>query len=118
MSTSTSLKQHTWLNPSPKHSHTCTPLSHSPSRSRRTGRHRRSALLAAVARREENEDIDVYIDRHGFDGLATARGYASGRLDGAVTHRSVANELDHPPLEAEIILQALEPIVAEYALTN
>jgi DNA-binding transcriptional ArsR family regulator len=73
------------------------------------------ALIAAVARRDEDEDIDVYIDRHGLDGLAAALEYASEYVDGTVNHRIAARELDLSPLEAEIILQALEPVAAEYA---
>jgi len=73
------------------------------------------ALIAAVARRDEDEDVDVYIEHHGLDGLATALEYASEYVDGAVNHRIAARELDLSPLEAEIILQALEPVVTEYA---
>ena len=72
------------------------------------------ALIAAVARRDENEDIDVYIDRHGLDGLATALEYAFEYVDGTVNHRIAARELDLSPLEAEIVLQALEPIAEAY----
>lgn len=73
------------------------------------------ALIAAVARRDEDEDIDVYIERHGLDGLAVALEYASEYVDGTVNHRIAARELDLSPLEAEIILQALEPVATEYA---
>lgn len=73
------------------------------------------ALIAAVARRDEEEDIDVYIERHGLDGLAVALEYAAEYVDGTVNHRIAARELDLSPLEAEIILQALEPVAAEYA---
>ncbi|MFC5973709.1 helix-turn-helix domain-containing protein [Halomarina salina] len=73
------------------------------------------ALIAAVARRDEDEDIDVYIERHGLDGLAAALEYAYEYIDGTVNHRIAARELDLSPLEAEIILQALEPVAAEYA---
>lgn len=73
------------------------------------------ALVAAVARREKDEDIDVYIDRHGLDGLAVALDYAFEYVDGTVNHRIAARELDLSPLEAEVILQALEPVAAEYA---
>jgi hypothetical protein len=73
------------------------------------------ALIAAVARREENKDIDVYIERHGLDGLAVALEYASEYVDGTVNNRITARELDLSPLEAEIILQALEPVAAEYS---
>jgi DNA-binding MarR family transcriptional regulator len=69
------------------------------------------ALIAAVARRDENEDIEVFVDRHGLDGLATALDYAFEYVDGTVNHRIAARELDISPLEAEIILQALEPVV-------
>ena len=73
------------------------------------------ALIAAVARRNKNEDIDVYIERHGLDGLAVALEYAEEYVDGTVNHRIAARELDLSPLEAEIILQALEPVATEYA---
>lgn len=33
------------------------------------------ALVAAVARRDTNEDIDVYIERHGLNALAVALEY-------------------------------------------
>ena len=72
------------------------------------------ALIAAVARREEDGDIDVYIERHGLDGLATALEYAFEYVEGTVNHRITARELDLSPLEAEIILQALEPVATEY----
>jgi len=75
------------------------------------------ALIAAVARRETDEDIDVFVDRHGLDGLATALEYAADYVEGTVNHRIAARELDLSPLEAEIILQALEPVVTEYAET-
>ena len=74
-----------------------------------------SALIASVARRAENDDINMYIDRHGIDGLAIALDYAQEYVEGAVNHRIAARELDLSPLEAEIILQALEPIAREYA---
>lgn len=73
-------------------------------------------LIAAVARREVNEDIDVYIERHGLDGLTAALEYAFEYVDGTVTHRIAARELDISPLEAEIVLQALESAAAERLL--
>jgi len=65
-------------------------------------------------RRTTDEDIDTYIDRHGVAGLATALSYAVDRERGGVTHRTMASDLDISPLAAEIILQALRPIVNEY----
>jgi len=71
------------------------------------------ALIDAVGRRETNADIDTYIDRHGVAGLATALTYAVARERGEVTHRLMAADLDISPLAAEMILQALRPVVDE-----
>ena len=72
------------------------------------------ALIDAVGRREADDDIDMYIDRQGIAGLATALTYAVARERGEVTHRLMAQDLDISPLAAEIILQALRPVVQEY----
>lgn len=72
------------------------------------------ALIDAVGRRETNDDIDSYTDRHGVAGLATALSYAVARERGEVTHRSMASDLDISPLAAEIVLQALRPVVLEH----
>ena len=71
-------------------------------------------LIDAVGRRATDDDIDTYIDRHGIAGLATALTYAVARERGEVTHRLMAQDLDVSPLAAEIILQALRPVVHEY----
>jgi hypothetical protein len=71
-------------------------------------------LIDAVGRRETNGDIDTYIDRHGVAGLATALTYAVARERGEVTHRLMAQDLEISPLAAEIVLQALRPLVQEY----
>ena len=73
-----------------------------------------AALIDAVGRRTTDKDIDTYINRHGIAGLATALTYAVDRERGDVTHRTMASDLDISPLAAEIILQALRPIVNEY----
>ncbi|AGB15459.1 putative transcriptional regulator [Halovivax ruber XH-70] len=72
------------------------------------------SLVDAVGRRETDDDIDVYIDRHGVAGLATALSYAVARERGNVTHRLMAQDLDISPLAAELVLQALRPIVHEH----
>ncbi|QLH79600.1 helix-turn-helix domain-containing protein [Halosimplex rubrum] len=74
------------------------------------------ALIAAVARREDDGDIDTFVDRHGLDGLAQALDYAAEYVEGSVNARIAARELDVSPLEAEIVLQALEPVVETYAV--
>jgi hypothetical protein len=72
------------------------------------------ALIDAVGRCETNADIDTYIDRHGVAGLTTALTYAVARERGEVTHRLMAEDLDISPLAAEMILQALRPVVHEH----
>ncbi len=72
------------------------------------------ALIDAVGRRETDADIDTHIDRHGVAGLATALTYAVARERGEVTHRLMAEDLDISPLAAEMILQALRPLVHEH----
>jgi DNA-binding transcriptional ArsR family regulator len=72
------------------------------------------ALIDAVGRRQTNADIDTYIDRHGVAGLATALTYAVARERGEVTHRLMAEDLGISPLAAEMILQALRPVVHEH----
>ena len=71
-------------------------------------------LIDAVGRRETDADIDTYIHRHGVAGLATALTYAVARERGEVTHRLMADDLDISPLAAELILQALQPVVHEH----
>lgn len=72
------------------------------------------ALVDAVGRRETDEDIDTYIDRYGIAGLATALTYAVARERGDLAHRLMAQDLDISALAAEIILQALRPVVHEH----
>jgi DNA-binding transcriptional ArsR family regulator len=71
-------------------------------------------LVDAVGRRTTDDDIDTYIDRHGIAGLATALTYTVARERGEVTHRTMADDLDVSPLAAELILQALRPVVHEH----
>ncbi|UPM43461.1 winged helix-turn-helix domain-containing protein [Halocatena salina] len=71
-------------------------------------------LIDAVARRTEDETIDSYIDRRGIHGLAIALTHTVARERGETTHRLVADDLDLSALEAEVIMQALRPVVREY----
>ena len=72
------------------------------------------ALIAAVARRATDDTIDSYIDRHGIHGLATALTHTIAREHGETTHRLVADDLGLSELKAEVILQALRPVVHEH----
>lgn len=70
-----------------------------------------SMLVDAIGRRDRNDDIDAYTYRHGIAGLATALTYAVAPERGEVTHQLMARDLDISPLEAEVILGALRPVV-------
>ncbi|ADB63334.1 transcriptional regulator TrmB (plasmid) [Haloterrigena turkmenica DSM 5511] len=72
------------------------------------------ALIDAVGRRQTDDDINTYVDRHGVDGLATALTYTVARERGEVTHRLIARDLDISPLAAESVLRALWPVVHQY----
>jgi hypothetical protein len=65
------------------------------------------ALFVALARRETNENIQLFLDRHGVSGLATSLEYARDYVQGRMNARIMAREQDLPVLEAETILQEL-----------
>ena len=68
-------------------------------------------FIAAVAQQEDNQNIDLYIERHGLHGLATALEYAKEYIEGTMNARIMARELDITPLEAETILQELRDVI-------
>jgi DNA-binding MarR family transcriptional regulator len=72
------------------------------------------ALIDAVGRRLTDDDIDTYIDRHGIAGLATAFEYTLARERGHTTHRQMADDLEISAVAAELILQALTPVVNDH----
>ena len=67
----------------------------------------------ALAERQSNENISLYIDRHGVSGLATAIEYAQAYTQSEMNARIMAREQDIPVLEAETILQELQEIILE-----
>lgn len=71
-------------------------------------------LLVACARVDSNENIGLYVDRHGISGLATAIEYARSYVQAETTARLMARDLDIPVLEAETILQELRDIILEF----
>jgi DNA-binding Lrp family transcriptional regulator len=71
------------------------------------------ALFVALARRETNENIQLFLDRHGVGGLATALEYARDYVQGRMNARIVAREQDIPVLEAETILQELRDVLMD-----
>jgi len=66
-----------------------------------------------LAERQSNENISLYIDRHGVSGLATAIEYARAYTQSEMNARIMAREQDIPVLEAETILQELQEIILE-----
>lgn len=68
-------------------------------------------LLVALAEADTNENIQLYRDRHGIAGLATALEYAREYVRGQMSAQIMAREADIPPLEAETILQELREIL-------
>ncbi|WP_251344572.1 helix-turn-helix domain-containing protein [Haloplanus halophilus] len=70
-------------------------------------------LLVALAERQSNENINLYIDRHGVSGLATAIEYARAYAQSKMNARIMAREQEIPVLEAETILQELQEIILD-----
>jgi hypothetical protein len=71
------------------------------------------ALFAALARRETNENLGLFLDRHGVSGLATALEYARAYVQNRTNARIMARERDLPVLEAETILQELRDVLLD-----
>ena len=70
-------------------------------------------LLVALAERQSNENISLYIDRHGVSGFATAIEYGRAYTQSKMNARIMAREQEIPVLEAETILQELQEIILE-----
>lgn len=69
------------------------------------------SLLVALAEAETNENIRLYLDRHGTAGLATALAYARQYVRGRVSAQIMAREEDIPAVEAETVLQELREVL-------
>ncbi|MDS0297003.1 DUF7437 domain-containing protein [Halogeometricum luteum] len=74
------------------------------------------ALFVALARRETNENIQLFLDRHGVGGLATVLEYARDYVQGRMNARITAREQDLPVLEAETILQEMRDVLLDVDL--
>ena len=70
-------------------------------------------LLVALAEDQSNDNLSLYIDRHGVSGLATAIEYARAYTQSEMNARIMAREQDIPVLEAETMLQELQEIILE-----
>jgi hypothetical protein len=72
------------------------------------------ALIAAIAQMGTDEDVEAYVERHSLDGLAAALEYAFERVEGTVTHRIMARELDCSPLGDRNYPPSVEPVARTY----
>lgn len=70
-------------------------------------------LIVSLARSDTNDNIGLYVDRHGIAGLATAVDYARDYVRGHMTARIMAREQDITVLEAETILQELREVLRD-----
>lgn len=68
-------------------------------------------LIAALGYSERNDNIELYVDRHGVSGLATALDYARNYVQGRMTARVMAREQDITVVEAETMLQELREVI-------
>ena len=71
------------------------------------------ALFVALARSGTNENLRLFIHRHGTGGLAGALEYARNYVQGQMNARIMAREQDIPVLEAETILQELRDVLLD-----
>lgn len=70
-------------------------------------------LIVALARAGGNDNLQLYLDRHGVAGLASALAYAREYARGRVNARIVSREQDIPVLEAETIIQELRDVILD-----
>lgn len=71
------------------------------------------ALVVALARAAVNENLSLYLDRHGTTGLARALEHARKYVQGQTNARVVARAEDIPVLEAETVLQELRAVIRD-----
>lgn len=72
-------------------------------------------LIDAIGRQLEDDDVRLYVDRHGVPALAAALHYARRVEDGELTQRTAANRLDVHPVEGLTALSALRDVLEEFA---
>ena len=68
-------------------------------------------FVAAVAQVPRDPDLELLVERHGLGKLAAALTYAIPYVDGGMTERVAARELDLQPALGIAVLQALREVV-------
>jgi len=71
------------------------------------------ALVDAIGRQFDTDDIRVFVDRQGIPKLAAALHYAIRIRNGELTQRTAASKLDVHPVEAMTVFAALEDVLDE-----
>lgn len=70
-------------------------------------------IVAAIGQQAVDEDVNQFVDDHGVEQLAAVVSYVKPYIDGRMTERIAARELDLPTLVCTTILIALEDTVQE-----
>lgn len=70
-------------------------------------------LIEAVGRAPADQDLDLLLDRHGIGKLAAALTYAIPYVEGAMSERVAARELDLQPAFGIAVLQALRDVILD-----
>ena len=70
-------------------------------------------LIEAVGRSPQDQDLDLLIEKHGLGKLAAALTYAIPYVDGGMSERVAARELDLQYAFAIAVLHALRDVVQE-----
>lgn len=69
-------------------------------------------IIAVYGATSANDDLELFIDRHGKAALAPAVTATIDYLQGKTTRRGVADDLGVPAVEAIAVTQAIERIIA------
>jgi hypothetical protein len=69
-------------------------------------------IIAVYGATSVDDDLELFVDRHGKAALAPAVTATIDYLKGNTTRRGVANDLGVPAVEAIAVTQAIEPIIA------
>jgi hypothetical protein len=70
------------------------------------------AIIAVFGATSVDDDLELFVDRHGKAALAPAVMATVRYLQGETTRRGVADDLDIPAVEAIAVTQAIERILA------
>ncbi len=73
------------------------------------------AVIDAIGRQLDTDDIRVFVDRQGVAKLAAALHYAVRIRNGELTQRTAASKLDVHPVEAMTVFSALEDVIDDAA---